>query len=77
MAISIWHLFHLAMSYSAFSPMFVDVIPLFNHDSYILIKFLWLIGENAVGRDKMSFFHLNIKFCTNFLRDEASTFYSI
>ena len=59
----------------------VDVMPLFNyHDgSYILIKLLRLIGENVMLRDKMSNFHLNIlnKFCTNFLRDEASTFYSI
>ena len=65
------------MSYSAFSGMFVDVMPLCNHGSYILNKFLRFIGENAVLRDKMSFFHLNIEFCTNFLRDEASAFYSI
>ena len=78
MTISIWHLYHNAMSYSAFRGMFVDVMPLCNHVSYILIKFLRLIGRNAVLRDKMSFFfHLNIEFCTNFLRDEASTFYSI
>ena len=63
------------MSYSAFSGMFVDVMPLFNHGYYILIKLLTLIGENAVLRDKMSFFHLHIEFCTYFLRDEASTFY--
>ena len=44
---------------------------------HILNKFLRFVGENAVLRDKMSFFHLNIEFCTNFLRDEASTFYSI
>ena len=65
------------MSHSAFSGMFVDVMPLFIRGSYILIKFLRLIVENAVLRYKMSFFHLNIEFCTNFLRDEASTFYSI
>ena len=76
-AISIWHLYHHTISYSALSGMFVDVMPLLNHGSYILIKFLRLIGEIAVLRDKMSFFHLNIDFCTNFLRDEASTFYSI
>ena len=76
MTISIWHLYHHAMSYSAFSGMFVDVMPLFNHDSYILIKFLRLVGENVVIMDKMSFFHLNIEFCTNFLRDEAYTLYS-
>ena len=77
MAISIWHLYHHTMSYSAFSGMFVDVMPLLNHGSYVLIRFLRLIGENAVLNDKMSFFHLNIDFCANFLRDEASTFYSI
>ena len=65
------------MSYLAFSGMFVDVMPLFNRGSYILIKFLRLIVENAVLRHTLSFFHLNIEFCTNFLRDEASTFYSI
>ena len=57
--------------------MFEDVMPLFNHGSYILIKFLWPIEDNAVLRDKMSFFHINIEFCTNFLRNEVSTFYSI
>ena len=57
--------------------MFVDVMPFCNHGSYILIKFVRLIGGNAVLRDKMSFLHLNIEFCTNFLRDEAFTFYSI
>ena len=57
--------------------MFVDVMPLFNHGSYVLIRFLRLIGENAVLSDKMSFFHRNIDFCANFLRDEGSTFYSI
>ena len=77
MAISIWHLYHHAMSYSAISGMFVDVMPLFNPGSYILIKFLRIVGENAVPRDQTSFFHLNIEFCTNLLRDEASTFYSI
>ena len=77
MAISIWHLYHHAMSYSVFSGMSVDVMPLFNHGSYILNKFLIFIGENAALRDKMSFFHLNMEFCTDFLRDEASTFYSI
>ena len=76
MVISIWHLYHHTISYLALSGMFVDVMPLLNHGSYILIKFLRLIGENAVLRDKMSFFHLNIDFCTDFLRDEASTFYS-
>ena len=55
----------------------IDVMPLFNHSSYILIKFLRLIGENAVLRDKMPLFYLNIEFCTNFLRDAASSFYSI
>ena len=65
------------MSYSAFIGIFVDDMPLFNHRSYVLIRFLGLIGENAVLRDKISFFHLNIEFCANFLRDEASTFYSI
>ena len=66
------------MSYSALSGMFVDVMPLCNHGSYIWIKFLTLIGGNAVLRDKMSFFLSNIEFCTNnFLRDEAFTFYSI
>ena len=58
MAISIWHLYHHTMAYSAFSGMFVDVMPLFNHGSYVFIKFLRLIGKNAVLRDKMSFFHL-------------------
>ena len=77
MAISIWHLYHHTISYSALSGMFVDVMPLLKHGSYTLIKFLRLIGENAVLRDKMSLFHLNIEFFTNFLRDEASTFYSI
>ena len=57
--------------------MFVDVMPLCNHGSYILIKFLRFIGRNAVLRDKMSFLHRHIEFCTNFVRDEASTFYSI
>ena len=28
--------------------MFADVMPLLNHGSYILIKFIRLIGENAV-----------------------------
>ena len=65
------------MSYSAVSGMFVDCMLLFNHVSYILIKLLRLIGENAVPRDKLSFFHINIEFCTNILRDEASNFYSI
>ena len=55
MAMSICHLYHHVMSYSAFSGMFVDVMLLFNHGSYILLKFLRLIGENAVLRDKMSF----------------------
>ena len=36
--------------------MFVDVMQLLNHSSYILIKFLRLIGENVVLQDKMSFF---------------------
>ena len=65
------------MSYSAFNGMFVDVMPLFKQGSFILIKFLSLIGQNAVLRYMMSFFHQNIEFCINFLRDEASTFYSI
>ena len=51
--LSIWHLYHHIMSFSAFYGMFVDVMPLFNHCSYILIKFWRLIGENAVLRDKM------------------------
>ena len=55
MAISVWHLYHNAMSYSALSGMFVDAMPLFNHGSYILIEFLRLMGENVVLRDKMSF----------------------
>ena len=42
--------------YSAFSSMFVGGMPLFNHGSYILIKFVRLVTENAVLRDKMSFF---------------------
>ena len=53
MAISIWHLYHHTISYSALSGMFVDGMQLLNHGSCILIKF---IGENAVLRDKMSFF---------------------
>ena len=65
------------MSYPAFGGMFMDVMPLFNHGLYILIKFLRLIGENAVLRDKMKFFHLEIELCANFLIDEASTFYSL
>ena len=77
MAISICHLYHHTLSYSAFSGMFVDIMRLFNHGSYISIKLLRPIGENAVLRDKISFFHLNVEFCTNFLRDEASTFYFI
>ena len=56
MAISIWHLYHHAMSDSAFSSMFVDVMPLCNHGSYILNKFLRFLGENALLRDKMSYF---------------------
>ena len=67
MAISIWHLYHHAMSYSAFSGMFVDIMPLCNHGLYILIKFLRLIGGNAVLRDKTY----------RVLKDEAFTFYSI
>ena len=47
------------------------------HIKIILIKFLRLFGENTVLRDKRSIFNLNIEFRTNFLRDEASTFYSI
>ena len=54
MAISIWHGYHNAMSYSASSGMFVDVMPLCNHRSYII--FLRFIGGNAVLSDKMSFF---------------------
>ena len=77
MAISIWHWYHHAMSYSAFSGIFVDIMPLCNHGLYILIKFLKLIGGNAVLRDKMSFFHLNIEFCSNLFRDETFTSYSI
>ena len=65
------------MSYSPLSGMFVYDMPLCNHGSYILNKFARFIGENAEPRDKMSIFHLNIEFCTNFLRNEASTFYSI
>ena len=45
MAISIWHLYHHAISYSALSCMFVDVMPLFNNGPYILIKFVRLIGK--------------------------------
>ena len=60
MAISIWHLYHHKMSYPAFSGMFVDVMPLFDNGSYILIKFLRLIGQNAVLWDQISFFHLNM-----------------
>ena len=59
MAISIWHL--CLMSYSAFSGMFVDILPLFNHGSYSLIRFLRLIGENVVLRDKMSFLSSNYR----------------
>ena len=56
------------MSYSAFiCGMVVDVMPLFIHGLYVLIRFLWLIGENAVLMDKMSFLHLNIEFCANLL----------
>ena len=77
MTISIWHLYNHAMSYSAFSGIFVDAMPLFNNGWYIPIKFLGKIGENVVLRDKISFFHLNIEFRTSFLRDEASTYYSI
>ena len=52
-----WHLYHHTILYSAFSGMFVDVMPLFNHGSYILIKYIIMFnGENAVLRDKMSFF---------------------
>ena len=58
MAISIWHLYHHTMSYSACSGIFIDVMPFYNHVSYILIKFLRLIGRNAVLRDKMSFFFI-------------------
>ena len=74
-----WHdnLNHHAMWYAAFSGMFVDIMPLFNHGAYILIKFFRLIRENVVLRDKLSFFHPNIEFCTNFLIVEASTSYSI
>ena len=50
--------------------MFVDAMPLFNRGSYILIIFLRLIAENAVlSYIKMSFFHLNIEFCTNFFSE--------
>ena len=51
---------------------FVDVMQLFNHGSYILIKFLRLIGENVVLRDQISFFNLNMELCTNFLIDVQS-----
>ena len=66
MAISIWHRYHHATSYSASSSMFVDVMPLCNHGSYILIEFLRLIGGNAVLRDKMIFFLLISSFALLF-----------
>ena len=75
-ATSIWHIYHHAILNPILSGMFVDVMPLFNQGSYILIIFLRIIGENAVLKDKMSCFTLNIEFCTNFLGDEASTLYS-
>ena len=44
------------MPYSAFSGMFVDVMTLCNHGSYILIKFVRIVEGNAVLRNNMSFF---------------------
>ena len=47
MAISIWHLYHHVISYSAFSGVFLDVMPLFNHGSYILVKLLRGMGRHS------------------------------
>ena len=55
MAISVWHLYHHAMSYSAFCGILLDVMLLVNHGSYIWIKFLRLFGRNEVLMDNMSF----------------------
>ena len=51
-----WQRYHYAMPYSALIGMFVGEMALCNQCSYILIRFLRLIGGNAVLRDKMSFF---------------------